>query len=135
MHDCRGALLNPCGGFQRTFSFRHPQRDQQIGSFQIKDGEFADQWKNMQFQRAQNFGSMGFIPADIGRHPFTGDIFKSVAAFTGKLLLLFFLRRDRCQSFEPLGLISRYKPCASLSFQDLSSVRIEVWVRDIVGVP
>ena len=44
----------------------------------------------MQLQRAQDFGGMGFIPADIARYPLTGDIFKGVAAFTCKLLLLFF---------------------------------------------
>ncbi|WP_376712570.1 hypothetical protein [Photorhabdus aballayi] len=85
-------------------------------------------------QRAQDLRRVMLRPADISRQPLTGDLFKGITAFLRLLLLLLFRPRIvaraeygasffslppkrylSCQSLEPLGLISRYRPCASLS--------------------
>ncbi|STU39407.1 Uncharacterised protein [Klebsiella pneumoniae] len=92
-HDRRDALLEPRGGLQIALSLRHPQRDQQIGGFQVGNGDFANQWKYVQLQRAQGFSGVCLRPADIACHPFTGDFFKGVAAFLCLLLLLLFYPR------------------------------------------
>ncbi len=47
--DCR-ALLYPCSRFQTALFLRYPQRDQQVGGFQVGDKDIADERENVQFQ-------------------------------------------------------------------------------------
>ena len=69
-HDRRGALLDPSSGFQ------------------VGNGNFANQRKYVQLQRAKGFGGESLSPADIAYHPLTMDFFKNIAAFLCLFLLL-----------------------------------------------
>ena len=92
--------------------FLSATRTQQIGGFQVGNGEFANQRKYVQLKRAQGFGCVRLSSADIACHPFTGDFFKCITAFLCLLFLLLFHPR----------IVARAEYSASL-FTQLTRIR------------